>query len=514
MADYGHDETDKLLAELEKRISSVYGKAAKEMQDTIEEYFKLFEKRDAEMLKLLEAGEISSEHYKQWRLAQIGRGRRFEALRDKLAERMTNANETAVAYVNDSTPGIYSLNRNYAAYTIEQYLDDVDFTLWDEQTVKRLIVEQSDLMPNYPAERAVKRGIDLAYGKKQITAQMTTGILMGESLKKLADRLQTNIPDMNRKSAIRAARTATTGAENAGRLDTFIAAKEMGIPLKKQWLATLDLRTRHSHQQLDLKIVEVEDKFPNGLMYPGDTSGRPEEVYNCRCTMLSEADGDIIGNIKRRARNPLTGRNEVIDSIPYPEWFEKKRSEDPQAFDIAVKKTHNLSNDKTQWKEYKSIAGNSAGKTFSDFQALKYERSDEWNYTKRLMGYLRKYSISDKRFFDVQEQLKAAGINMGVLLPPIQKKAYILPEGKRDPYHIMHRMMERSITDDELRGYMTDAKCMFVQWGGKRRLFVGYDGACVITDTGEDWIFKTAWKKVDYDEDTERIVEVLKDAGL
>ena len=50
--------------------------------------------------------EWTEQDYKQWRLNQIGRGERFEALRDKMAKRYTKANETAVAYVNDATPGI------------------------------------------------------------------------------------------------------------------------------------------------------------------------------------------------------------------------------------------------------------------------------------------------------------------------------------------------------------------------------------------------------------------------
>ena len=57
----------------------------------------------------------------------------------KVAERYTKANEVAIAYVNDATPGIYSLNRNYAAYTIEKAAGNVGFTLWDESTVRRLI---------------------------------------------------------------------------------------------------------------------------------------------------------------------------------------------------------------------------------------------------------------------------------------------------------------------------------------------------------------------------------------
>ena len=56
---------------------------------------------------------------------------------------------------------------------------------------------------------------------------------------------------MSLASAIRTARTATTAAQNAGRMDSYHATEGMGIKLKKEWLATLDGRTRHAHAMLD-----------------------------------------------------------------------------------------------------------------------------------------------------------------------------------------------------------------------------------------------------------------------
>ena len=99
-------------------------------------------------------------------------------------------------------------------------------------------------------------------------------------------------------------------------------------------------------------------------------------------------------------------------------------------------------------------------------------------------------------------------------MPPQKKQAFILPEGKRDPYHIMHRMMERQITDDDIRGYMNNAHCMFSQWGGKRQVFYSSSGVCVITKNGDDWIYKTAWNKTDFDESTDTILEVIRKNGL
>ena len=331
--DYAHKMTDAELAKLEQRIAKLYKKAADELTDTVKSYFEQFAKRDAAMKEKLDAGEITEQQYKQWRLAQIGRGKRFEALRDKVAERYTDANATAVAYVNDATPGIYSLNRNYAAYKIEQVSDKADFTLWDEQTVKRLIDEQPDLMPYYQPKRALQRSIDLKYGKQQITASVTSSILQGKGIGKIADDLQSRMRDMSRASAIRTARTAVTAAENAGRLDTYRAAQDMGIKLKKRWLATLDNRTRHAHAMLDGQTVDVDKPFKvDGyeLMYPGDTSAPGYLVYNCRCTQIAEVDGEDTSSGGRRARNPKTGESVLVGDMTYAEWAGWKKQNQPK----------------------------------------------------------------------------------------------------------------------------------------------------------------------------------------
>lgn len=336
--DLGHTLTDKKLRDLERRIARLYAQAGRELQETIDAYFEQFAKRDEEMRALI--GEVvngkewTEQDYKQWRLAQIGRGERYQALRERIAQRMTNANAVAISYINDETPGIYSLNRNYAAYTIEQVAGNVGFDLWDEQAARRLIVEQPELMPNYPPARALRRGIDLAYGRRQITASVTSSILQGRSLRGIADDLQQRITTVDRTSAIRTARTAFTGAQNAGRMDSYAAAEKMGIKLKKEWLATLDGRTRHSHAALDGEKVGTDDKFSNGCRFPGDPQGRPGEVYNCRCTMVAALDDVDTSDAQRRARDPETGESVVISDMTYQEWvgWKQKATKHPATF--------------------------------------------------------------------------------------------------------------------------------------------------------------------------------------
>ena len=99
--DPAHVRTDRELTALERRITAEYKKAADELQEKIDTYFARFKERDAEQKKLVGTvvnGKVyTAEDYKQWRLAQIGRGKRFEALRDRVAERITGANTVVAA---------------------------------------------------------------------------------------------------------------------------------------------------------------------------------------------------------------------------------------------------------------------------------------------------------------------------------------------------------------------------------------------------------------------------------
>lgn len=303
--------TDKELEALERRIAEVYKQAEQDLDKEVKEYFAKFKLRDKEMQARVDAGEMTKAEYQQWRLTQIGRGQRFEALRDKVAERYTRANEVANAYVNDITPSIYSLNRNYEAYTIERAVGNCDFTMLDESTVRRLIVEQPDIMPYYPKQRALNRGIDLDYGKSQITKHVTSGIVRGLAPGKIANELMSSVTTMNRDSAVRAARTGITAAQNAGRMDSYVAAEKIGIKISRRWICTKDSRTRLDHGLADGQIVTgTKEPFLVGgykMMFPGDKSMNApgHEIYNCRCTTRTvEKDGIEAEPREMRVKNP------------------------------------------------------------------------------------------------------------------------------------------------------------------------------------------------------------------
>ena len=285
MADTAHYQTDLKLEEMEKRLSAIYSRAEKEIQNTADEYFSKFAKQDEAKRKLLEKGKITEEEYTKWRKGKVMYSKRFAEMKEQCAKQLLNVNQTALAYVNGELPEVYAINYN----ALESAVDGVggySFTLVDADTVRNLAVTDTSLLPYKKIDPAK----DIPWNMKKINAETLQGILQGESMDKIAKRIM-NVQEMNKTQAIRSARTIVTGAENKGRQYSYARAEADGIILQKEWVSTNDGRTRHSHAMLDGAIVDQDKKFENGLMFPGDPSGRPEEVYNCRCTLVAKVNG-------------------------------------------------------------------------------------------------------------------------------------------------------------------------------------------------------------------------------
>ena len=285
MADKAHIWTDEKLEEMERHLSAIYSRAEKEIQKTADEYFDKFHKQDEAKRKLLEQGKITEDEYKKWRKNKIMYGKRFSEMKEQCAKQLLNVNETALAYVNDQLPEIYAINYNALAKSVDGVGGYV-FTLLDANTVKHLATADKSLLPYKKLDPAK----DIPWNMKKINTETLQGIIQGESMGKIAKRIR-NVQEMNRTQAIRSARTIVTGAENKGRQDSYARAEADGIILQKEWLATNDNRTRHSHVLLDGDIVDQDKKFDNGLMFPGDPNGEPSEVYNCRCSMTAVVKG-------------------------------------------------------------------------------------------------------------------------------------------------------------------------------------------------------------------------------
>lgn len=293
------DWTDGKLEEMEKRLRGIYSRASKELGEAWKAYMKA---ADAEVSRLgeaygaakasgdkdaIRAAGIAVSKAKQERTILNAR---YQRLTEELAESITKVNQTAAAYINGQLPQIYSVNYNEVARAankaVAQLSGRISFDLVDAGTIKRLSTVEENLLPY----KVVNRRRDVRWNVAKINAEVTQGILQGESIPNIAKRLG-NVLDMNATSAIRNARTMVTSAQNKGRMDMLHNAEDKGVIMKKGWSANIDGRERPSHAALDGDFVGIDEEFANGLMYPGDPDGEPEEVYNCRCALVYDVVG-------------------------------------------------------------------------------------------------------------------------------------------------------------------------------------------------------------------------------
>lgn len=148
-------------------------------------------------------------------------------------------------------------------------------------------------------------GEDVTVLKKKITAQVSRGIATGKSFQQVAKQLA-GITDIGFNNAVRIARTEGHRIQVQSTMDACYKAKNKGADVVKQWDSTLDSKTRPSHQKTDGEIRELDEKFSNGLMFPGDPSGGAAEVINCRCALLQRArwalDEGELDTLKDRAK--------------------------------------------------------------------------------------------------------------------------------------------------------------------------------------------------------------------
>lgn len=110
------------------------------------------------------------------------------------------------------------------------------------------------------------------------------GMEAGEGIPELKDRVKSVFDIASTSRAENIARTETHNANAEGNFETF---KTGGVK-KKSWLTTTDGRERSWHDDMNGETVGIDEPFSNGMMYPGDPSGDPADVCNCRCVCIPE----------------------------------------------------------------------------------------------------------------------------------------------------------------------------------------------------------------------------------
>lgn len=147
-------------------------------------------------------------------------------------------------------------------------------------------------------------GMDTKRLKKNITQEISRGIASSLPYSDISRNLKntSGVPLYNAKRIVR---TESHRIQQQSAEDSRHIAKSKGADIVRMWDASLDGRTRDSHARVDGEIRELDEKFSNGLLYPGDPSGSAAEVINCRCVALTRARWELdeaeLQTLKERA---------------------------------------------------------------------------------------------------------------------------------------------------------------------------------------------------------------------
>lgn len=327
--DPAHDATERLIARMEKEIAKEYTQAGKEVGEKMKDYLERFAKKDETWRRWVSEGKKTPKEYQEWITGQAFMGKRWEDMKNTLADDLKDAHNRAEKIANGYRAEAYAVNHNYATYLVEKGAKiDTRYTLYSEESVERLWRENPKIYgrPGKKVKQDIRDGKLKKWNKKQIQSIMTQGILQGESIPQLTKRLE-RVTGGDHKAAIRNARTMMTGVQNAGRMDAYERANDLGIETQKTWVATLDSRTRHWHRELDGQTIPMDEKFENEIgeiMYPGDPDADGANVYNCRCTLTSSITGFEIDWTDTDLRH-----NSRLGNMSYEDWLDAESESQP-----------------------------------------------------------------------------------------------------------------------------------------------------------------------------------------
>lgn len=280
-----------------RRLQAVYNQSladitqkANALQEEIykiqDKYNSIEDEQERETLKSMERSKVYQKQYQ-------------DALKTQVRGILDKMHQKEFKTVNEYLNGCYN-----KAFTGNMYV------LHGEGIPLIVPIDQEKVVRAVQINSKINKGLysrlgeDVDLLKRKITAQISRGVATGMSYSQMAQQLA-GYTKTGYNNAVRITRTEGHRIQQESTMDACYAARERGADVVKQWDATMDANTRESHQMVDGEVRALDEKFSNGLMYPGDPSGSAAEVINCRCVLLQRAkwalDQKELDRLKERA---------------------------------------------------------------------------------------------------------------------------------------------------------------------------------------------------------------------
>lgn len=213
--------------------------------------------------------------------------------------------------------------------------------------------------------------------KKAIRNALLSGLSQGKSYAAMISDLSAALNVVGWQ-ALRIIRTEGQRAINTAQTDLYTKAKAQGIEGNEIWDATLDGRTRKTHQAADGQKKNDEGYFIIGgykALYPVDPNLPAEESINCRCHTRFEVSG--YSPQLRRTRD-----QGIIPYQTYSDW-EKNYGKPPKVAPVPMKEKDfnpikSFVPAKTK-KEAEQWAKDNLGVRYANYGKLDISIMNQWN---------------------------------------------------------------------------------------------------------------------------------------
>lgn len=313
------------------QVAKVYAKASlylsREMQDIFKKYVEKHHLTEKEALQLLNTlrDRTSIEELRQ----RLQSSSQKQEIADLLAELEAPAYQARIQRLQELQTQIdlvmQQVYKQEQAITTAHYIQlaekaynrsifDIQqrtgfgfsFSHIDQKQVDKVLKSKWSGM-NY-SERVWRNTRALA---QEVKEALLVNLITGRTEREAAEMLTKKFAGGSSK-ARRLIRTESCYLSNQLEMESY---KECGID-KYQYLATLDLRTSEICRELDGKVFLVKDQQP-GKNCP------PMHPW-CRSTTIAIIGEKRLEGMKRRARDPVTGKTYLVPaSMNYREWYAK-----------------------------------------------------------------------------------------------------------------------------------------------------------------------------------------------
>ena len=294
-----------------KRLKTVYNKSLEDITDKAAKLQKEFEElesiydniEDEEEKKVLKSRMRSKVYQKQYQ----------ESLKKQVSGIIDKLHDEDYKTVSEYLEKCYDDGFIGTMYDLQGQGIPMCFPLDQESMVRAVQLDSkiSEGLYNHLGE-------NYSLLKKRITAEVSRGIASSMTYGQVAQQLAAKMTGIYKNPggalaySMRIARTEGHRIQCQATMDACYNAKDRGANIVKQWDATLDGRTRDSHSAVDGEWKELDEKFSNGLMFPGDPSGRAEEVIHCRCALLQKSRDSLKNGFTKM--NNFTKQLETFES--------------------------------------------------------------------------------------------------------------------------------------------------------------------------------------------------------